>query len=62
MKEVTRQKRQAITFARDAIMSIDGKAPYTRYFKDKKGNIIAKDVPIEDNKKRKEIGYKYYIK
>lgn len=62
MKEVTRQKRQAITFARDAVMSVDDKAPYTRYFKDKNGKIIAKDVPIVDNKKRKETEYKYYIK
>jgi hypothetical protein len=61
MKEVTKEERWNFVKDKNVIYSTKGNYPFTGLWKDRRGNVVAKDVPFGIHLGIRSDKYKYYI-
>jgi len=61
MKEVSKYERWEFVKDKNVTYTASGDYPYTGLWKDKGGNIIAKDVPVGKHIGANSDKYKHYI-
>lgn len=61
MKEVTKQERWDFVKDKNVIYTTSGDYPFTGLWKDRSGNIIAKDVPVGKHYGINTDSYTHYI-
>lgn len=61
MIEVTKKERWDFVKDKNVTYTASGNFPFTGLWKDKAGNVIAKDVPIGKHIGTSSDKYKYYI-
>ena len=61
MKKVSKSQRWEFVKDKNLTYTASGKYPYTGLWKDKSGNIVAKDVPTGKHIGTSSDKYEYYI-